>query len=209
MAVESLFWGTLGKRLRVNQGCRRPEYGFILTAGSHSRHFLTKSMKSASSQFLRAVDQSFDAGGPRILPRFDRPAFNTTVPSPSVTVWQYLGYPLELMKLRALFDWSSSFWGGIPSNSIIHASWSNSSSPVFTEKSGEERERCNQLAKSEWVSDELNASCNGMSTTAKQVTDEWNVDWLTRETQVKRGGLWLVAGGWLPGCSYLAAMGIQ
>ena len=43
---------------------------------------------------------------------------------PPSNILHQLYLPFEDMKFFARFDWSSSFWGGIPKSSIIHDSWS-------------------------------------------------------------------------------------
>lgn len=65
-------------------------------------------MKRLSSQPLSACTQSLEPGGPRGLPRLLRPPFRTIDPSGMVVCEQYLGYPFELIKFRARFDWSSN-----------------------------------------------------------------------------------------------------
>lgn len=113
--------GGFGNRLR-SHACRRAWLGVILVHGSQSRHLRMKSKNSGSSQPFRADTISLLPGEPRGLPRRDRPPFITFEPSGNVVTVQYRGYPFELIKFRARFDWSSSFCGGIPSNSIIQAS---------------------------------------------------------------------------------------
>lgn len=120
--------GGFGNRLR-NHACRKAWDGLILTEGSHSKHLRRKSVNKGSSHPFNAVAHSLLPGGPRNFPLLDLPAFSTVDPSERVVVWQYLGWPLELMKFFARFDWSNNLCGGIPSSSIVHANWSPSSSP--------------------------------------------------------------------------------
>ena len=82
--------GGRGRRLR-SQACLRAELGFILVAGSHSRQRRMKSRNKGSSQPLRAVCSSREPGGPRGLPRRERPPLRTVVPSGSVVAVQYRG----------------------------------------------------------------------------------------------------------------------
>ena len=79
--------------LRLSQPCLRAALGVIRVPGSHSRHRLIKSRNMGSSQPLSAVWSSREPGGPRGLPRRDRPPLRTVVPSGSVVTVQYLGYP--------------------------------------------------------------------------------------------------------------------
>lgn len=97
------FSGAFGKR-RLNQACLKAAGGVSLKAGSHSRQPLRKSINNKSSQLLRALDHSRLPGGPRILPRRERPPFRTVVPSGNVVEVQYRGWPLELMKVLARLD---------------------------------------------------------------------------------------------------------
>lgn len=120
--------GGRGRRLR-SQACRIAALGVNLTSGSHSKQRFKKSRNSGSSQPFNALFNSFEPGGPRGLPLLDRPPVKTIVPSGSVDALQYLGYPFELMKFFERFPRSISFCGGIPRSSIMHASWSPSSSP--------------------------------------------------------------------------------
>jgi len=113
--------GGRGSRL-LSQACLRAAVGVIRVAGSHSRHRRMKSRKRGSSQPLRAVCSSLEPGGPRGLPRRLRPPLRTVVPSGNVVAVQYRGYPFEEIKFLALFDWSNSFCGGMPSSSIMHDS---------------------------------------------------------------------------------------
>jgi len=119
---DSVWVGARGS-LRRSQLCRRAADGVSRWAGSHSRHRFIKSRKSGSLH-LRAAVRSLVPGRPRGLPLRDRPVVR--VPSPLV---QYRGWPLELKKFLDRLERSRSRWGGIPISSIIHASWSPSSSP--------------------------------------------------------------------------------
>jgi len=47
--------------------------GVMRICGSHSRQRLRKSINNGSSQFFNACAQSLLPGGPRCLPRFERP----------------------------------------------------------------------------------------------------------------------------------------
>ena len=105
--------GGFGRRRR-SQAWRSACPGVIRAAGSHSRQRFMKSWNSGSSQPLSAVTRSLLPGGPRYFPRRDLPPCSVKVPSLFVVAVQYLGYPLELIKLRARFDTSSSFCGGMP-----------------------------------------------------------------------------------------------
>ena len=82
--------GGRGSLLR-SQPCLRAALGVIRVTGSHSRHRLMKSRNMGSSQPLRAVWSSREPGGPRGLPRRDRPPFRTVVPSGKVVTVQYRG----------------------------------------------------------------------------------------------------------------------
>lgn len=95
--------GGFGNLLR-SHACRRAWLGVILVLGSQSRHLLIKSKNNGSSQPFRADIISLLPGEPRGLPRRDRPPLITFEPSGRVVTVQYLGYPLELIKFRALFD---------------------------------------------------------------------------------------------------------
>lgn len=100
--------GGLGNRLR-SQPWRRAALGVIRVPGSHSRQRRMKSRNMGSSQPFSAVCSSRDPGGPRGLPRRDRPPLRTVVPSGSVVTVQYRGYPFELIKFFARLLWSRSF----------------------------------------------------------------------------------------------------
>ena len=82
--------GGRGSR-RLSHACRSAAVGVIRVTGSHSRHRRIKSKNRGSSQPLRAVWSSLEPGGPRGLPRLDRPPFRTVVPSGSVVAVQYRG----------------------------------------------------------------------------------------------------------------------
>jgi hypothetical protein len=77
--------------LRLNQPCLRAALGVILVTGSHSRHLRMKSRNMGSSQPFNAVWSSRDPGGPRGLPRRERPPLRTVVPSGNVVTVQYRG----------------------------------------------------------------------------------------------------------------------
>ena len=79
--------------LRLSHPCRSAALGVIRVTGSHSRHLRMKSRNIGSSQPFSAVWSSRDPGGPRGLPRRERPPLRTVVPSGNVVTVQYLGYP--------------------------------------------------------------------------------------------------------------------
>ena len=77
--------------LRLSQPCLSAAFGVIRVTGSHSRHLRIKSRNIGSSQPLSAVWSSREPGGPRGLPRRDRPPLRTVVPSGKVVTVQYRG----------------------------------------------------------------------------------------------------------------------
>lgn len=115
--------------LRLNQLCRRAWPGVILRVGSQMRQRWRKSRKRGSSQPLRARLSSLLSGGPRYFPLLDRLPLYVTEPSGLIVAVQYRGCPLELKNVLLLLHPSTILGGGMPSTSIMHDSWSDSSSP--------------------------------------------------------------------------------
>jgi hypothetical protein len=90
LAPEEPVAGGRGRRRR-SQAWRRAWLGVIRCMGSHSRQRRIKSRKSGSWQPRRAAEMSREPGGPRALPRRDRPPPRTTLPSDRVVALQYRG----------------------------------------------------------------------------------------------------------------------
>lgn len=90
------------------------------------------------------------------------PPLRTVVPSANVVAVQYLGKPLLLMKFFDLFPCSTSFCGGMPSSSIMHAIWSASSSPGSRGNPGNmAKKRCWRTLQSQPICNCLTSKCSG------------------------------------------------
>lgn len=76
---------------RRNQKWLRAVSGVMRRAGSHRRQRSMKFRKSGSSQPFSAFTRLRDPGGPRSLPRREKPPVSTVVPSSSVFTLQYRG----------------------------------------------------------------------------------------------------------------------
>lgn len=126
---RSLWWSGGRETRRRTHGWRSASAGLIRASEFHSRQQRMKSMKNGSSQLFSASLSWREPGGPRSLPRREVPPPSVIEPSAMVTASQYRGSPFELMKCFERLPAPTTFLGGMPSNSTMHANWSLSSSP--------------------------------------------------------------------------------